>query len=95
MASVKDASMTLQQIYNTIENEIECVISADKGCDRDCAFCHLVRPTEEILTAYEVSLIALKELISIMTPEYIVQTKTIKGSRARIIPRKIEEDEKQ
>ena len=94
MAATTDAFMTLEKIYETIENEIECVISADKGCDRDCAFCHLVRPTEEILTAYEISLIGLKELMDLLTPDYVVHTKTIKGSRARIVPRQMEEAEK-
>ena len=85
MATIKDVSMTLGRALEIIENEIECVISADNGCDRDCALCSLVRPTEEILTAYEIALIGIKNYAEEFSPEFEVSAKVIKGSRARIM----------
>ena len=84
MGSVKNVSMTLKEAENIINNEVECVITADKGCDRECEFCKLVRPTENILTAYEIALVGIKQLIEELSPSYEVDAGVIKGSRARI-----------
>ena len=42
-------------LIEIIENEKECVKRASLpfGCDRHCEDCDLVRPTEEILWAYD------------------------------------------
>lgn len=52
--------MCLDTVIEVVENEKECIMRAD-SCGRDCARCDLVRPTEEILEAYEFVLEYLRE----------------------------------
>lgn len=44
--------MGTEKIVEILTNELACVIRADKGCDRKCQDCDLVRPTAEIVEAY-------------------------------------------
>lgn len=53
--------MCLDTVIEVVENEKECIMRAD-SCGRDCARCDLVRPTEEILEAYEFVLDVLEHL---------------------------------
>ena len=51
-------------LIEIIENEKECVKRASLpfGCDRHCEDCDLVRPTEEILWAYDKVLDILRRM---------------------------------
>lgn len=42
-------------MINILRNEQTCVKAAD-ACDRDCGSCPLVKPTEDILEAYETAI---------------------------------------
>ena len=55
-------SINIEQIEDTIRNERACVLKADKGCDRQCGSCPLVRPTDEILNAYNAVLSILGDI---------------------------------
>ena len=52
--------MTNERAIEIIQTEKKCVDRANI-CDRDCANCHLVLPEEEILTAYDMAIMALTE----------------------------------
>lgn len=52
----------IEQVEDIIRNERACVLKADKGCDRRCESCPLVRPTDEILNAYNAVLSILGDI---------------------------------
>ena len=55
--------MTIERIYNIIENEFACVIRNDAGkCNRDCANCDLLMDTNDIIKAYTDTLHILKRV---------------------------------
>lgn len=51
--------MTAKEAIKLIQNEILCVKTADT-CDRDCGKCQLVKPTGDILEAYDMAISALE-----------------------------------
>ena len=53
--------MTAERAIFVIENEKKCVQRNVQGCDRDCANCDLVLTDEEVLTAYDMAVEALKK----------------------------------
>ena len=42
--------------------EIECIKTADNGCDRQCEKCKLVKDSKELLKAYELAIRALQKV---------------------------------
>ena len=53
--------MTSKQAAELMENELRCVQRASTNrCDRDCARCDLLEPTEDIVTAYGMAIQALE-----------------------------------
>lgn len=56
----KDVYMTNEKAIEVIKIEKKCVLRNIKGCDRKCEYCDLVLPDEEILTAYDLVIEALK-----------------------------------
>ena len=53
--------MTNKQAAELMENELRCVQRASSNrCDRDCARCDLLKPTEDIVTAYGSAIKALE-----------------------------------
>ena len=57
-------SMTNERAIEIIQTEKKCVARANI-CDRDCAHCHLVLPEEDILTAYDMAVLALSRFYTI------------------------------
>ena len=51
--------MTINEAISLMENERTCIVKADT-CDRDCAKCELLRKTEDLLSAYDMVIRALK-----------------------------------
>lgn len=52
--------MNVERAIKVIQTEKKCVLRNIRGCDRECDKCDLVLPEEEILTAYEMAIEALK-----------------------------------
>lgn len=47
--------MTIDKAKLIMQNELDCVLRNEAGkCNRDCANCDLVLPTEDVVSAYEV-----------------------------------------
>lgn len=44
--------MELKQVVEILENEKACVVKAD-NCGRKCKKCSLIRPSKDIITAYD------------------------------------------
>lgn len=56
--------MTLDEAIKVMETEKTCVNrQGTPQCDRDCVRCNLVLPAEDVLTAYNMVISALKELV--------------------------------
>ena len=51
--------MTIDEAIELLKNEKACILKADT-CDRDCAKCELVRKTEDLLSAYDMTIRALE-----------------------------------
>lgn len=52
--------MTRKEAINVLKNEIKCVLR--NSCERiECASCELVMPIEQILSAYDMAISALRE----------------------------------
>lgn len=51
--------MSNEEAINVLDNELRCVVRAEKGCDRQCEKCDLVRDTNEIIVAYVTAINAL------------------------------------
>lgn len=54
--------ITIDEAIGIMKNEKSCVIKADAGCTRECSTCELVRKTDDILAAYDLSVKALEML---------------------------------
>jgi hypothetical protein len=55
------SGMKIERVIEIMQNEQKCVEIASNGaCDRDCALCDLVLPSEEILEAYSYVINELK-----------------------------------
>lgn len=47
--------MTIEETKLIMQNELDCVLRNEaEKCNRDCANCDLVLPTEDVVSAYEV-----------------------------------------
>lgn len=64
----KEGKMEKAEVINILRNEQTCVKAAGT-CDRDCGSCPLVKPTEDILEAYETAIRMLES--SSAQPEII------------------------
>ena len=51
--------MTINGAIALMKNEKACIVKADT-CDRDCAKCELIKKTEDLLSAYDMAICALK-----------------------------------
>jgi len=51
--------MTNKRAIFVLETEKKCVLRNIRGCDRNCEYCDLVLPDEEVLTAYDMAMEAL------------------------------------
>ena len=61
-----EKEMNEDEIVAVLQNEMACVIRADqKRCNRDCAECDLVMPTEQIVEAYAKAINAVYTLKAI------------------------------
>lgn len=52
--------MTSDRAIFVLETEKKCVLRNIRGCDRNCEFCDLVLPDDDILTAFNMAIEALK-----------------------------------
>lgn len=53
-------SMTNDRAIFVLETEKKCVLRNIRGCDRNCEFCDLVLPDDDILTAFNMAIESLK-----------------------------------
>ena len=51
--------MMIDEAIELLKNEKACILRADT-CDKDCAKCELLRKTEDLLSAYDMAIRALK-----------------------------------
>ncbi len=54
--------MTLKEVVRILETEKQCV--ERQTCDRDCANCDLVLPTEDVLMAYSMAIGCIEGLVN-------------------------------
>ena len=52
--------MTNERVIEVLKTEKKCVLRNIRGCSRECEKCDLVLPDEEVLTAYDMAIEALK-----------------------------------
>ena len=54
--------MSSEKVIDILDNELRCVVRAEKGCDRQCEKCDLVRDSDEIIVAYVTAINAIHDL---------------------------------
>ena len=52
--------MTNERAIEVLRTKKKCVLRNIRGCDRNCEFCDLVLPDDDILTAFNMAIEALK-----------------------------------
>lgn len=68
----KEEEMMIKTAIEILENEIECVKSAE-SCDRDCGNCDLVKDADEIIAAEKIAVMVLKRQACLSGAYYDVQ----------------------
>lgn len=63
----KTRTMTLKEAVSVLKIERRCV--ERQTCDRDCANCDLLLPTEDVLNAYSIAIKFIEEFLNCFTEE--------------------------
>lgn len=58
--------MTLKEVVDILKTERQCVERQDQplACDRDCAHCDLLLPTEDVLKAYSMAIECIDRFVN-------------------------------